>query len=303
MPVLVGLLVGVVAAFVGLLPWLATGMRLPLQNLWAGEIDVSAMPIVMLPFSQYSLTLLFGLIVTGSVLAGIAARGLRSRLPRHRYLWVVCGVVMVQTIAIVQTASTVASNLQARAESTLYVSALVAVCVLSVLTGIGALALIARAPRAGAMIGLTIGALAIGSWLSGWLRPFELTSGETVMTLVTVLQWIPGVLVGAAIVWAGIGSIGRVIATIASLMLLWFVPAAMTGVSSAAGTRVLAKYPVEMLDCALNVFRMALFLPELALRPVITAVVVAALGFGVKWAIDRRRGRPLSSPRQSALDA
>lgn len=288
-PVWIGSLVGVAAAFIGLLPWLATGMRLPLQNLWAGEVDVTGMPVVMLPFSQYSLTLLFALIVTGSALAGIVARALRLRLPRGGYLLVVCGVLAIQVISIAQTAATVAPRLQERTESTLYLTALVAVCVLSVLIGLGALALVARAPRAGALIGLTIGALAIGPWLLGWLRPFQVTGGDLVMNLGSAMQWAPGILVGVAIAWAGIGSVGRVIATIASLAMLWIVPAAMTGVSSAAGTRVLAGSPADMIAYALEVFRMALLLPELALRPIIAAVVAAAVGLVVKWAVARGR--------------
>lgn len=295
-PVWIGSLVGVVAAFVGLLPWLATGMRLPLQNLWAGEVDVSGMPMVMLPFSQYSLTLLFGLIVTGSALAGIVARALRPRLPRGGYLLLVCGVLAIQVISTAQTAATVAPRLQERTESTLYLTALVAVCVLSVLIGLGALALVARAPRAGALIGLTIGALAIGPWLMGWLRPFQVTDGQLVMNLGSAMQWAPGILVGVAIAWAGIGSVGRVVATITSLAMLWIIPAAMTGVSSAAGTRVLANHPGEMISYALEVFRMALFIPELALRPVIVAVVVAAVGLGVRWFLSRRAVQTPAAP-------
>lgn len=295
-PVWIGALVGVAAAFVGLLPWLATGMRLPLQNLWAGEADVAAMPVVMLPFSQYSLTLLFGLIVTGSVVAGIVARGLRPRLPRGGYLLVVCGALVIQAIAITQTAVAVAPNLQERTESTLYVTALVGVCVLSALIGLAALALVARAPRAGALIGLTVGALAIGPWLTGWLQPFQVTGGDVVVYLASAIHWTPGILVGAAIAWAGIGSVGRVAAAIGSLTMLWIVPAAMTGVSSAAGTRVLAKYPGEMMAYALEVFSMALFIPEVALRPVIAAVVVAAVGLGVTWLLARRRAQTPSAP-------
>ena len=34
---LLSALVGVVSALVGLLPWLVTGMRLPMQNLWGGD--------------------------------------------------------------------------------------------------------------------------------------------------------------------------------------------------------------------------------------------------------------------------
>lgn len=106
------------------------------------------MPLVMLPFSQYYLTTLFALIATGSVAAGVAARALRPRLPRGGFWLLVGGVLLVQAIAIVQTAVTVERGLQERSESTLYLAALVAVCVLSVLIGFGALALIAPSHRA-----------------------------------------------------------------------------------------------------------------------------------------------------------
>lgn len=53
------LAIGAVSAVLGLLPWLITGMRLPLQNLWAADTAPDAMPIVLLPFSQYALSLIF----------------------------------------------------------------------------------------------------------------------------------------------------------------------------------------------------------------------------------------------------
>jgi hypothetical protein len=61
-------LMGVGAAVAGLLPWIITGMRLPLQNLWADEGAGLAepMPFVLLPFSQYFVTLLIGVIAVGS---------------------------------------------------------------------------------------------------------------------------------------------------------------------------------------------------------------------------------------------
>ena len=291
LPVWLGSVIGVAAAVIGLLPWLATGMRLPLQNLW-NATDPDAMPMVLLPFSQYYLTTLFGLIVTGSVAAGVAARALRARMPRGGLLLVVCGALTIQIIAVVQTTFVVQAGLQEGWESTLYVVAIVAVCVLSVLLGAGVLVLVAGAPRAGALIGLTIGAIAVGDWLSAWLRPFQITAGEAVYTLSAVLQWVPAILVGVAIAWTGLRSVGRVIAALASLALLWIAPALITGVSAAAGTRVLARHPAEMLDYAWGVFGMALFVPEIALRPIATAVVVAAAGLGVSWLIRRARREP-----------
>ncbi|WP_109211075.1 MULTISPECIES: hypothetical protein [Microbacterium] len=282
-------LIGVAAGFVGLLPWLATGMRLPLQNLWGAATDSSAMPVVLLPFSQYYLMMLFALIATGSVAAGVAARALRPRLPRGGFWLVAGGVLLVQVLAIVQTTLVVRGGLQERTESTLYLAVLVAICILSVLIGFGLLVLIALAPRAGALIGLTIGAIAVGSWLSAWLHPFVITGGDVVMTLSWLLQWVPAILVGVAIAWTGLGSVGKAVAAMASLVILWIAPALITGVSAAAGTRVLAKYPSEMIAYAAEVFRMALFMPELALRPIVTAIVVAALGFAARALIRRTR--------------
>lgn len=43
--------VGAAAAVLGLLPWIVTGMRLPLQNLWAADTAPDQMPVAFLPMS------------------------------------------------------------------------------------------------------------------------------------------------------------------------------------------------------------------------------------------------------------
>ncbi|WP_344065172.1 hypothetical protein [Microbacterium pumilum] len=282
-------LLGVAAALVGLLPWLATGMRLPIQNLWAVETSPEAMPFVLLPFSQYSLSHVFGLIVTGSAAAGIVARAARPRLPRGGFALQFAGVLVVQIAATVQTAVVVRSGLQERPESTLYLAVLVTLCILSILVGAGALALIARAPRAGALIGLTIGAIAVSEWIGVTLRPLTMMSVEWAYNVVGLFQWVTPVLVGIAIAWAGINTIGKIVGALASLVLIWVAPALMTGVGSAAGSYVLAHDPPAMIEYGLQVFQMALFIPELALRPIIAAVVVATIGFVVRWVLGRRQ--------------
>src|SRR5690606_40914719 len=45
--------IGVAAAVVGLLPWLLTGMRLPLQNLWSHPTSPEDMQHAQLVFNQY----------------------------------------------------------------------------------------------------------------------------------------------------------------------------------------------------------------------------------------------------------
>jgi hypothetical protein len=295
-PLWASALIGLAAFVVGLLPWLVTGMRLPLQNLWATAPGPDAMPIALLPFSQYYLTDLFALIVMGSAVAGVAARALRPRLARGGTAVLAAAVLLAQVVAIAQSALVVNAGLQQRTESALYLAALVGVCVLSLLIGAGALALIAVAPRAGALIGLTIGALASTSWLGGFLRPLVTTGPDWLLGVATALQWVAPVLVGVAIAWAGVDTVGRVLAGVASLVLLWIVPAGITGVSAAAGTRVLAHDVPGMIDYAVSVFRMALFLPELALRPLVVAVAVAAVGLLVRWGAARGRRSRTAAP-------
>ncbi|TPW93097.1 hypothetical protein FJ656_35030, partial [Schumannella luteola] len=61
--------IGVAAALLGLLPWILTGMRLPLQNLWAFDALPEQMPVAWLPLSQYSVTFVLGILVVGAASA------------------------------------------------------------------------------------------------------------------------------------------------------------------------------------------------------------------------------------------
>lgn len=282
-------LIGIGAAVAGLVPWLVRGLRLPVQDLWAVETAPGDMPLSLLPFSQYSLTLLFGLIVVGSAAAGIVARAAGERLPRGGFALMTLGLLAAQAAAIVQSALVVRDGLQERSVSTLYLGALVAVCTVSFLVGLVSLLLIARAPRAGALLGLTLGAIAAGPWIGGLLQPLLVTDQGTSSSIVWLLQWVTPVLTGIAIAWAGVNTVGRVLAALVSLALIWVAPAAMTGISSAAGSRALARDPLEMIDYGISVFRMALFIPELALRPIVAAVAVAIVGLLVRWGATRKR--------------
>jgi len=281
-------LVGVAAAIAGLLPWLITGMRLPLQNLWATETLPDRMPIVLLPFSQYALMLIAALMVTGAAGAALAVRATRMRQPRGGVIATFTGLLAAQLIAAAQTAIVVRGGLADRAASDLYFAAVLAVVVLAILVGTAVFWLIAAAPRAGALVGLAIAAIAFGPWLSGLLVPMGTIPADWLGQLAGYTRWAAPVLIGVSIAWCGVGTIGRVIAAVASLLLLWAAPALITGVTSAAGSRVLAEVPLEMLDYAARVTGMALLLPELALPPIVAAVVVAVAGLAAR-AIFRRR--------------
>jgi hypothetical protein len=201
-------------------------------------------------------------------------------------------VLGVQALAIVQPAIVVRDGLQERSASTLYLGGLVAVCVVSFLVGLVALLLIARAPRAGALLGMTVGAVAASSWVAGFLGPLIAAGPATLVGAADLLPWVTPVLVGVAIAWAGVNTVGRVLAVLASLAVVWIAPAAMTGISNAAGSRALANDILDMLDYAVSVFRTALFTPEIALRPIVAAIVVAVVGLLVRWVWGRvRRAR------------
>ncbi|MFE5670156.1 hypothetical protein ACFQ58_00975 [Agromyces sp. NPDC056523] len=295
------LLVGIASAAIGLLPWLITGMRLPLQNLWATETLPEDMPVVLLPFSQYALTLIVAVIVTGAAVAGIAARAMGRRRPRFGAVLALVGLLAVQVIAVVQTSTVVASGLERRWESDLYLAALVGLAALSTLVGVLVMLLVAAAPRAGAVIGLSIAAVASVSWFTGLIVPFGSVQPTGLSPLLDLIRWIPPILVGAAIAWGGVNTVGRVIAALFGLVLLWIGPALITAVTMAAGSRALASDPPEMVQYALEVFRMALTTPSLVIPPLVVAVVVAAVGL-VGRAVLRRSRRTDSTPPAGAAD-
>lgn len=272
--------IGAAAAIAGLLPWLVHGMRMPLQNLGTSTPE----GLVLLPFSQYLLTFIAALLIVGAAFAGIVSRAVRAR-----FGFVILGVLVVQVIAVVQTSLAVGATLQSRPESGVYLGLLIVVAVLAVLIGTAVAVLVAGAPRAGAVVGLAVAAVLAGAWLRGLLiAPFSIQTPPE--WLLIALAWVPPVLVGAAIAWGGIRSVGRVLAAIAALAILWVGPALIIAVSSAAGSRVLAHETSAMFAYATEVFRSAVTMPELVLRPIGIAVAVAVAGM-VFSLLVRRRGR------------
>ena len=172
----VALPVGVAGAIIGLVPWLVSGARLPPQVLWATTVRPEAMPFVLLPFSFVTVILIFSLLIVGSAVAGIGGRALRVR--GWGLLLLVVGVLIVQILATAQTAGVVHKGLQDRLESNVYLFALVAGTGLSILVGLVVTILVAGAPRAGALIGLTIGAIGMASWIGALIDPTRVGPGS-----------------------------------------------------------------------------------------------------------------------------
>lgn len=285
--------IGLGAALIGLLPWILTGMRLPLQAMWAFEALPEQMPIALLPLGNSYLTAVVGMLVVGGVVAGIAARALRSRLPARAPLSIAAGLLFVQIVATAQSAQALESGLPSDDRASLYLLASVGIAVVGMLFAVLAFGLVAAAPRAGAMIGLVLGSLAVGWWLEMAMSPRGVLPIE--LDLGGVVRRIPAVLVGVAIAWAGVRSVGRAIAAVASLLLLWFVPAVATAVTAGVGSSMMLHFPAELREYVLSVFSAYLSMPSLVLPPLVIAVVVAAAGIALRAVLARRRrAAPLS---------
>lgn len=270
--------IGMGAGVLGLLPWLITGARLPLQNLAADPSDL-AMPFVLLPLSQYSLTTIVALLVAGGASAGIAARALSARRPRFGVLALTIGVVAVQLAAIVQAFVVTAGELERSSRTALYLGLLVAVCVIAVLVSLLVLLLTAHAAVPGATIALVLAAIVSGSWVGAGLPGLFLFGSEGLTASASiVITYLPAVLVGSAIAWCGVRTAGRVAAVLVSLLALWIGPAFFQGVAAAAGTRILLRHPAEMGEYAVQVFFSAASMPEIVLPPLIVALVVGIVG-------------------------
>lgn len=301
----VGVAVGAGAAVAGLLPWIITGMRLPLQNLWATPTtDPSDMPIALLPFSQYAVTTIAALLLVGGVVAGIAVRVLRARgsVRRSGSLAALAGLVGVQVVAVVETAVVTGAGMRMDgtpgtgadvSAAQLYVVALTVGSLVCIGAAAVLAALVARAAPGGALVALALGAVALGSWANTFVVPPVSSPGDAAGVVLAVLRWLPAVAVGAAVAWTGLRTVGQGIAALIALGLLWTGTAAITAVSYALGSRVYLPYPLEMVSAGATVFVMAMGPAGATLVPLLVAAVIGVAGAVVVRLRDgRRRSEP-----------
>ncbi|WP_143143720.1 hypothetical protein [Agrococcus sp. Marseille-P2731] len=254
-----------------------TGTRLPLQDLWDTPAAPGDMPIALLPLHQTATTLIPGLLVSGAAIAGLVTRALGAQLPRRGSTLIVLAVLLVHAGAGAQACVVVARGLEESDAATSYLTALVAAVAIATAMALTTLLLIAKAPVAGAMLGLSAGALAAGIWLNALVLPPGADQSEATMALLGLSRWLPAILIGLAIGWGGAGTIGRVVAVLGGSVILWVGPAAITAVSSATGAHGLLRDPAEMLQYGLEVFRAAVTMPGLAVPPVLLALFVGAI--------------------------
>lgn len=281
--------IGVLATVLGLLPWLLVGARLPIQNLWATETPPELAPIVALPFSQYLTTPLVAYVVLAWVSGGLTVRLLGFRLGARAPLIAGVTIAVLQVIALVQTAIVVGTGLQETDQAQVYLWGLTGGTAAAI--GIGALLyrLISIGAVPGAAVALSIGAIVAGGWLNTMVWAVWGMDRYPPVWLIPVTEWIPPVLVGLVVAWCGIGTVGRKAAAVASLLLLWVLPALLGAISATLGTRVLANDPTGMLDYFVNTFRQGLGPWGPGREWMLQAAIVALIASAALWLVRRAK--------------
>lgn len=276
---------------VGLLPWIVTGMRLPLQNLWSSSTtDPADMPVALLPFSQYSVVLIAGLVLVGGAVGGLVGRRLRPRLGRAGVVAAALGLLGVHLVALVETAVVTGAGLSTdrsvgTSSSLSAAQVYLAALVVGTIGTIGAIAValvlflvLVRVPGPGVVVACAVVALAFGVWVNAFVDPGTRIGDEGTAAVLAVTRWVPAVVLGVAIAVVGIRTAGRVVAAVVSLLVLWTGTAAITAVATAFGSRVYLPYPVDLATFGLQVFGAAIGPAGAGLWNALAAAVIGIAG-------------------------
>ncbi|MDQ0646557.1 hypothetical protein QFZ53_000753 [Microbacterium natoriense] len=283
--------IGVAGGFLGLLPWLLTGLRLPLQNLWATATMPDEMPLALLPVSQYYATQIFALLLLGGVFAGLAVHIVGSR--RALAAWpAALGVMLLHVIAIVQSFAVVGAGLRDGSDSTVYLVGLLGGAVASALCAQLGFLMTSRRSVGVAAFGVALAAAPFATWASTLIVAF---TGEVFPPafLPEFVRWLPGVVVGAALIWCGVRPFWRLVVWAVSLLALWIMPALFTAIMYSLGSRVMLGDFPEMLAASVQLFPMVL---AEVWMPVIAAAVIGVVGTVVRMLVQRSRAEAHASP-------
>ncbi|NNM46848.1 hypothetical protein [Knoellia koreensis] len=287
-----GLLVGIAAGVVGLLPWLTTDRRLPLQNLWSEQRLPGEMPVSLLPLSQYYVVPVLAMMLVGAVLAGLVVRALPRSGPALGGAFV--GWLVVALAASGQSAWTVAEGIERSSRGEIYLYAVLGALAASLVVCFVALPVSARGSRPAAVPWLALAAVLTGSWLGVFATGFGHRFDESSRLAATSSHWVAAALVGVTLAWCaargGWGSLAA--AWFVGLALLWVVPAAVTAVGYAGGSARSAQHaPDPIRDLAsggVRVFLRALEPSSRTLGDLAVALVVGVLGAVLARAITKR---------------
>ncbi|MBT2588343.1 hypothetical protein [Arthrobacter sp. ISL-95] len=286
---LTGLAIGFASAALVLVPWLLTGARLPVQNLWQYEVLPGDMPRALLPVSEYYALRIAVMLFIGGTLAGLAVRLLR-RLVEVPPWSAAVGVLVVHSIAIIQSFAVVADGLRLHEprvdqRAVLYFGGLLGGTIFAVFLTQGVFWLATRKSVSVASLGMALSAVPFSLWIVDTASMLS-SPGALPPEIPAIGKWLPAVLVAVVLAWCGLHPLRRLLVWITSLAGLWITPALFTSVGNALGMRVLNGDLSAMREVATEIFPLAL---GLFLPPTLLALALATVLTGVNMTIRRRR--------------
>lgn len=245
-------LVGIVAAAVGLLPWLVTDMELPLLGIARIYHAPEQASVALLPLSHFYLMTTVAMVLVGSALAGAVTRLAATRDKTLSVRFVVTGAVAVQVIALVQAASTLNDGIQPTSQGDIYLLAISVAVIVAIAAGALVIVGLARGGVPATTLATTVGALALGPWISAailplggdWMEGVSITRLDWATTLSTL---VPILIVGVVAGWCGASSPRRAAATTTAFVALWLVPRLITAYGVAVSSHTSMRDPQAVL--------------------------------------------------------
>lgn len=281
--------VGVLCAALGLAPSFAGGLQLPLQNIWEQDVLPEDMPLALLPLGQYDLLACMAMMVVGAALTGIAVRVTASRGRALPLWWAIAGAGCTQAFALSQSAVAVSDGLEESTRATIYLAGMVVAVAIAIVMGFAVAHGVGRGGPAGAAIAGTVAAIALGTWITALVAEVS-GPGSSPMLLLSIATWLPATITGAVVGVSGVATARRAVASATALALLWVLPAAITAVSYAIGSRIYLQHPEELLPAGLSVFTMAVAPESWTLTRLVIAVAVAVAVGATRRTLSRRSG-------------
>ncbi|MBB5598763.1 hypothetical protein [Neomicrococcus lactis] len=291
LPVISGLLIGLIGVAIALTPHLLSGGLMPLQNMWIRETLPENMPFSLLPLNQYYLLRLVGVLAFAGTFAGCVSHFIFPVRRRSVALGAVLGVALGLVVALAQSFWVLAQGLSIAVSA----SSIAVIYFWGLLTGMicfSILALVATyvfaigSPTPSA-IWWALVAAPLTSWVTSWATIAGPIPGDSTW-LGYISRFLPAIIVGLALAWYGVRPAARLLVWILDLALLFFIPITATAVQSAVGMRVLQGQVSEMLQYGIEVFRAQLTPNSPQLWVLGVALIIAIVGTVVRVRGSRR---------------
>lgn len=269
----------VIAYVVGALPWLITGLRLPISLAWPSVLpdDVVRVP---LPFGEYELIPLVAIGIVGLA----AAAGLARALRHPAWVGVVGGAVSL-LIALGLSYAAVSDLLAPRREAELLLAGLIGVGLLGIVLG----ALVGVALRPGTWVGtLAVGVLVVAGHT--WL--IDLLVGDVAYTVfeeqvARTAPWTLAAMSVAALVFAGRRRWSDGLRWLVVVVIVW-VGSAVLSVAGFAVSYARLGADRDLTEAYASTLSLAVSVDPRGLIPTGVAIAVAAAISGALIATSRR---------------